>query len=213
MVLCVGEGNGRFPFNIIGVYIMNDNQTALLRDLTILEAMVKELPEYLKSDASRWAIQADMPPLTIGGILMRIQRLGKLQEQLPYLDKTRYNQATAAFEDALLEKVVRFEQRTHQELHARLGNWSTCLREPHIQPNRYIDKVDTRIVIEAMIIALSQKPYHLEQQVTNEINTLDKNLKKRWHPGEFILDAVWQPAYPQQSYWWLYGAPVAIAVA
>ncbi|KAA3663584.1 MAG: hypothetical protein DWQ04_10085 [Chloroflexi bacterium] len=192
---------------------MNEGQNALLHDLTILEAMLDELPEYLMSDATRWPIQADMPPLTIGGCLMRIHRLGKLQAQLPHLDKNRYDQAVLRFEDALIEKVVRFEKRTHQELHARLGEWSVCLRETYIQPKRYIDKVDIRVVIEEMMLALQKKPYHLEQQVVQQIDVLDKNLKNRWHPGEFVWDVVWQSAYPLQNYWWLYGSPVAIAVA
>ncbi len=192
---------------------MNDDQNVLLHDLTILEAMLDELPEYLISDATRWPIQADMPPLTIGGCLMRIRRLSKLQAQLPHLDKNRVVQAGARFEDALIEKVVRFEKRAHQELHTRLGEWSICLREPHIQPKRYIDKVDIRVVIAELMLALQKKPYHLEQQVTEQIDLLDKNLKSRWHPGEFVWNVVWQSAYPSQSYWWLYGSPVAIAIA
>ena len=192
---------------------MNDDQHVLLHDLTILEAMLDKLPEYLTSDATRWSIQADMPPLTIGGCLMRLQRLGKLQAQLPHLDKNRVDLAVTRFDEALIEKVVRFEKRAHQELHARLGEWSICLREPHIQTKRYIDKVDIRVVIAEMIRALQKKPYHLEQQVIQEIDILDKNLKRRWHPGEFLWPVVWQPAYPSQYYWWLYGSPVAIAIA
>ena len=192
---------------------MDNSQATLLRDLTIFEAMVADLPEYLMSDVIRWPMQVDMPQLTIGGCLMRIQRLGKLYAQLPHLDKARYDLTLAQFEDALHEKVVRFEMRTHQELHTRLGEWSACLREPHIQAKRYIDKVDIRVVIAAMTIALSQNPYHLEQQITNQIDILDKNLKNRWHPGTFVWDFVWQPAYPPQFYWWLYGSPIAVAVA
>lgn len=191
---------------------MNEAQITLLQDLSILEAMLNELPEYLMSDATRWPIQADIPPLTIGGCLMRIRRLGKLQRQLPHLDKSRYDLAVARYEDILLEKVVRFEMRAHQEVHVRLGEWSTCLGETHIQRDRYIDKVDTRVVIEETIRALQKRPYHLQEQVTKEVDVLDKNLKSRWHPGDFVWQAVWQPAYAQESYWWLYGAPAAITV-
>lgn len=192
---------------------MNDEQSTLLHDLSILEAMLDELPEYLMSDATRWPIQADMPPLTIGGCLMRMQRLGKLRSHLPYLDKNRYNKVVTRFEDALTEKIVRFETRTHQELHARLREWSICLREPHIQPERYIDKVDIRVVIESMILVLQTSPYQLEKQVTQQIEVLDKNLKHRWHPGAFVWHPVWQAAYSSQHYWWLYGSPVVIAIA
>jgi len=192
---------------------MNNAQDLLLHDLTVLEAMLDELPEYLLSDATRWQIQADMPPLTIGGCLMRIHRLGKLEAQLPHLDKSRYVQAVTRFDNTLVEKVVQFEQRVHHELHARLGEWSVCLREPHIQPKRYIDKVDIRVVIEEMMLVLQKRPYHLEKQISQEVEVLDKNLKSRWHPGEFIWDVTWQPAYPPANYWWLYGTPVAIAVA
>ena len=191
---------------------MNDAQALLLNDLTILENMLDELPEYLQSDATRWPLQYGSPPMTIGGCLMRIQRLGKLFEQIPVLDQQRYHQAVDAYHAALEENVVRFEKRVHQELRARLSEWSICLRELHHDGVRYANKVDTRVVIAEMMWAMEKRPYQLQPQTKKEIQALDNNLKNRWSPGEFVWDAVWQPAYAAETYWWLYGMPAAIAV-
>lgn len=188
---------------------MSDNHDLLERDIQILEAMVADLPDYLMSEATRWTMrQPELPPLTIGGCLMRLHRLGVLKNKLSPEQQSRLQTAVDQYDQSLIEKVVRFETRAHQELHARLGEWSQCLRTLQCTSEQYANKVDTRVVIEALIDALKERPYELEAQVLTETRSLDYNLRSRWHSGSFVWDDVWQPAYPQAHYWWLYGHPV-----
>lgn len=191
---------------------MNSERDVLRRDLTILEKMLEILPEYLQSEETHWEMrQPDMPKMTIGGCLMRLNRLDILQDRLEANDRTRVGRAHQTLAAALDDHVVLFEERTHQELHARLSEWVAYLRDlsRHMVSDgeHYADIVDVRVVISAMIDKMRTPPYQLQQQVIDEINSLDQNLRNRWRAGEFVWPNVWQPAYPLEQYWYLYGAP------
>ena len=191
---------------------MNKQYTVLLYDLLILEEMAANMDAYLVSDARQWNIpRSNMPKLTIGGYLMRQQRLLALEDRLRVEDPDRLRAAIKVFDDALVEKVVRFETRAHQELHTCIGAWVNCLRDlgsrSSTEVNYYAGIVDTRVVITSLIDQLQKEPYILESGVLEEIHDLDKNLRLRLTDHDFIWDMIWKPAYPQEKYWWLYGCP------
>jgi len=191
---------------------MNKEYIVLLHDLMILEEMAANMNAYLVSNAREWTIpRSNMPKLTIGGYLMRQQRLHALEEKLEAEDLARLGVATKRFDAALIEKVVRFESRAHQELHSRIGEWVAYLRDlgsrTTTEENYYAGIVDVRVVITCLIDQLQKRPYQLEMGVQEEIHGLDSNLRKRLTKHGFIWDLVWMPAYPEDKYWWLYGCP------
>lgn len=195
-----------------GSQVMNNENIVLLHDLLILEEMVANIGAYLVSDARDWTIpRSNMPKLTIGGCLMRQQRLLALEDKLQVEDQSRLRAAIKSFDDALVEKIVRFETRAHQELHRRIGEWVNHVRDLGSQAssdvNHYAGIVDTRVVITSLVDQLQKRPYELEKGVLAEIQGLDNNLRGRLLEHEFIWDMVWKPAYPQEKYWWLYGCP------
>ncbi len=199
-------------FGAQGSQVMNKDYIVLLHDLLILEEMAANMDAYLVSDARQWIIpRSNMPKLTIGGYLMRQQRLLAVEDSLRVEDPDRLRAAIKLFDDALVEKVVRFETRAHQELHSRIGEWVGHMRDlgrrTSTEVNYYAGIVDTRVVITSLIDQLQKQPYVLESGVLEEIHHLDKNLRVRLAEHEFIWDVVWQPAYPQEKYWWLYGCP------
>lgn len=193
---------------------MHSKQDLFEHDLHTLETMIAHLPDYLISDSTAWKIpKEDLPKLTIGGCLMRQHRLGALQNQLTSEQKERLQRAIATLQDIMKNNVVRFEQKSHQELHARLGEWMNCLRHlsRHVGEDGcfYPDKVDIRVVIAAIMAQMQQEPFHLEAQISTQVTSLDKNLKQRLKHGEFVWIQEWQKAYPAQEYWYLYGEPIA----
>lgn len=192
---------------------MNELDYPTLRhDLGILTEMANQMQDYLISDATDWTIpRVNMPKLTIGGYLMRQQRLCALREQLNPDDQQRLDTAVATFNDALSNRIVRFEQRSHFELRTRLSEWVGYLRDlthhTAAQRNHFIGIVDTRVVIQALMDKLQQRPYELDATIQAEVAGLDKNLKARWTVGEFVWDNVWIDAYPRTDYWYLWGCP------
>ncbi len=188
------------------------DQTLLDRDLVVMRGMVDHIERYLASDATRWDMgTAGMPPMTIGGILMRRERLGMLDDQLSDEQRRMRDEANQVFDGALVEKVVRFEQRAQDELHARLREWTHYLRDlpskSAAHPDIYAYVADTRVVIGVLVDKLQEPPYRLEPRIKRDIGALDKRLRDLWEPGHFVWDATWEPAYPADRHWYLYGGP------
>lgn len=186
----------------------------LSHDLALLEAMVARMSDYLISDATAWKLRGSyMPPLTVGGCLMRLNRLSLLQADLVSDQRLALARARRDFDEALSDKVVRFEQRAYQELNTRLREWTTYIRDlthsSKLMANRdrYVAKVDTRIVIGELVGKLGEYPYRLDGRVPRDVAALDRRLRQMWQPAEFVLEPVWRKVYPADPYWWLYGHP------
>lgn len=191
---------------------MNRDNAVLAHDLMIMEEMAVNMAAYLDSDVDEWTIpRANMPRLTIGGFLMRRQRLQALREKLSADDQARLDAALAQFMDVLDERVVRFEKRAHQELHTRIAEWIGILpdlnRRAKTEANYYTGVVDTRIVIKELLDILQSPPYKLEEGVNDEIRAVDRLLRSRLNEHAFVWDGIWESAYPRGEYWWLYGYP------
>jgi hypothetical protein len=184
----------------------------LRQDLRILEAMAAEMDEYLRNDNLFWPLgDSSLPRLTLGGYLMRQHRLLALRQQLDQADQNRLDAAEAQFEAALVEKVVAFEQRAHEDIRARLRQWNEYLKElrdPSLAAGDYYGSaVETRAMLAALLNKLETPPYQLDRRVLNELASFDRVLGNFWQTGDFIWPEEWEPAYPPQRYWWLYGRP------
>ncbi len=189
-----------------------DGIEKLKEDLLVLEQMAAEMDDYLRSDVLFWPMaQGNMPRLTLGGFLMRQHRLLALNNLLEPAERTRLQQALETYKDALVEKVVRFETRSHEELETRLRQWqqylNSSLREEGSSSAYYATSVETRAQIEALISQLQMAPYKLNPRLLEQKNMLDNYLRGRFRRGDFVWPEAWQPAYPRETYWWLYGMP------
>lgn len=105
---------------------------------------------------------------------------------------------------------MRFETKAHKELEARLRQLDEYLRDLQNKKGggiRYETAVEPRLMISVLIDKLQMPPYHLDERIVQRTDLFDRNLRRRWAPGEFIWSEEWQPAYPQLLYWWLYGRP------
>lgn len=191
---------------------MNGKSEFIESYLSVVEKMAAEMSSYLVSECTHWVMgDGNLPMLTIGGYLMRQDRLLILCKTLQPSQQKRLQQAVTQFDQALVEQVVRFEERTHQELHARLSEWVGYLRGlSAYKPKHdvtYPAAVETRVMIAALMDKLQQLPYQLDVAVQDEVAVLDRKLCGQWIPGEFVLPFIWQPVYPPEKYWWLYGCP------
>lgn len=184
----------------------------LREDLVVLEAMAAEMDEYLRSDVLFWPmVKGSLPRLTLGGYLLREHRLLALRDQLSPADQARLDAAVQRYNAALVEKIVRFESRAHEELHARLRQWGEYLKDVQHDSSSardyYGSAVETRAMIAALLAKLAMPPYKLEANSTRELDFYDRTLRNHWQPGDFVWHEAWRPAYPEADYWWLYGRP------
>ena len=191
---------------------MTESIDKLQRDLEILEAMASEMDEYLRSQTLFWPMmKGNLPRLTLGGYLTRQHRLLSLRDLLDSSEQARLDKAIRQFDRSLVEKVVRFEKRTHEELHARLRQWGEYLKELRDKSlgmgDFYSSHVQTRAMISSLIRKLQEHPYELDKRVLDQLGVYDNVLRNYWESGAFIWPDDWQPAYPMPEYWWLYGRP------
>lgn len=190
---------------------MLDEVGKLAQDVTILAEMAGEMADYLRSDVLFWPMmKGGLPKLTLGGYLMRQHRLLALPELLSAEEQQVVDTAVTQFNQALVEKIVRFEQKAHQELEARIRQWREYLKDFRWERGAaiagYTSAVETRVMIAALTDKLQMPPYQLDRRITEQVSLLDNNLRSRWHSGPFLWPEAWQPAYPRTEYWYLYGA-------
>jgi hypothetical protein len=174
--------------------------------------MVAEMETYLNSDVLFWHMSTSgMPALTLGGFLMRQHRLLTLQDLLTAVQLSELDAAVLEYNNALVEKIVRFEQKSHRELDARLRQWGEYLKDVDrgiaTSTSSYRTAVEARAMLTAIQDQLQLAPFALEQRAPQQTALLDNQLRRFWEPGEFIWPDEWQRAYPQMEYWWLYGKP------
>lgn len=191
---------------------MSTNTEKLKRDLSILKAMAEEMATYLDSDVLFWHMSAaGMPALTLGGYLMREHRLLALQDQLSSAETAELNTAVTVFNNALSERIVRFEEKAHRELEARLRQWNEYLKDVErgiaTSKSNYATVAEVRAMVEGLRDKLELAPFELDVRIPQQIALLDNQLRRLWQPGNFVWPEEWAEAYPQAEYWWLYGKP------
>lgn len=190
---------------------MSTGRKKLERDLVILTAMAEGMADYLKSDILFGKLSDNsMPMLTLGGYLMREHRLLSLTDLLSSAEQAQLETAVWQFNSALVEKIIRLETKGRKELDARLRQMEEYLRDLQNKKGagmNYETAVEPRVMIAALIHKLEMAPYQLDERVLQQVDLLDRHLRRRWSPGDFIWPEEWQPAYPQIDYWWLYGRP------
>lgn len=193
---------------------MHDGNERLAQDVAVLVAMAGQMGEYLDSEILFWPLgRGGMPMLTLGGYLLREHRLLALPDLLTSEQRTQVDAAVFQFNQALADRVVRFEAKAHLELEARLRQWEEYLKDidrgTFDRTSNYDTAVETRAMIHALLDRLSLPPYRAETRPTQHLALLDTRLQGRWQPGPFVWPEAWTPAYPRADYWWLYGSPRA----
>ena len=107
---------------------MSDDEK-LTQDVTILTAMAAEMDKYLDSDALFWPLSSPrMPRLTLG-YLMRQHRLLVLKDLLAADKQNEVDTAVFQFNQALINRIVRFEHKAQHEIEVRLRQWGAYLND------------------------------------------------------------------------------------
>jgi hypothetical protein len=187
-----------------------DTPINLDNDLKILERFAELTPHYLNSEALFYPTGPNIPEMTFGGILLRQHRLLLLTHLLSPSDRYRLDIIVANFQAALDNNIVRFEKKCYRELDARLRQWKEYLRDlQHDKSafNYYKTAVEPRVMIDVTLQQLNLPPYSPPEYTQERVLKLDVGLRMRWLAGDFIWDPAWEPAYPAEDFWYLYGSP------
>jgi hypothetical protein len=175
------------------------------KDYAFFQAGVGELADYLLSGELFWQLsvrEADLPRLTIGGLLLARARLrARLASQVIRADLTAL--------EGQLDKIrskwrLAWERKAGREVHARLDLWQNYLTDYRKAPENHADMYPQEVRWRVMLQLLSGEfPWSPGEQEI--LSSMDVVLKSHWLPGEFIWEADLSTAFPQRDYWFLFG--------
>lgn len=189
---------------------MSAAQEDLLKDLKIITTMAGFVEAYLVGDLL-FKPMPDLPgspPLTPGNFLLRQHRLIALQERFLNTDQRQsLAEAVAQFDEETRIRSQKFEAKANRELKNRTHQWRDYLKEMEedFVPAFYKNQVETRAIIQTLVNRFEDMPAAFDSDALELLAELDTQLRLRWRDGKFVWDEGWQPAYPQNKYWWLYG--------
>jgi hypothetical protein len=173
-------------------------------EVIIVEHMVRDLEEYLKSDVLYWHVAepnplgSHMPQLTIGALL----------EALVRAEAGGADRATLAAARAQLDRIraahaAQFVNKARHELHSRLAAWKANLDDESRKSKSFYAQ-DARVRAKIFLLE-NTLGADVAAEVQKQREQIDLELYEVFVPGEFVWDARLQPAFPKNPCWWLYG--------
>jgi hypothetical protein len=173
-------------------------------EVIIVEHMVRDLEEYLKSDVLYWHVAepnplgSHMPQLTIGALLEALVRA-----EAGGTDRAALEAARLQLDRIRAAHPARYVSKALHELHSRLTAWKVNLDDSDRKTKAYYAQ-DVRVRAKIFLLETAlgtDVPAEVQQQRVQ----IDRELYEVFVPGEFVWDARLQPAFPKDPCWWLYG--------
>lgn len=176
-------------------------------DLRALEAMAANLTPYLYENEVFGTLPGDLPRLTLGGLLMRLYRLGRLD--LDPAQRQRVSVARAAFERDRDQWLTHYENKLRHELRARLDALhrylAECASERHGCAAGYPTQAEKRTMIEHLRQALAERNQRADDSEAR-LAEIDRKLRRLIDAGDFVSDERLKSAYSPDEFWWLYAS-------
>jgi hypothetical protein len=176
-------------------------------ELKYLEAAQDEMEAYLLSDELFWPLAAiggkASPRLTLGGTLLALARAKALADTPAR--QARLLKAERQLEVTQLRWRTAWGKKAARELASRLRQWAEYLdeyrRHPETQAGYYTYEVRWRV----MAGLLQPGAEAIPAAELDLLSALDLRLRAWLQPGDFAWEAALQPAFPAETYWYLYG--------
>ncbi len=170
-----------------------------------LAAAVPDLKSFLLSNNVYWNLSLKasdgMPPypqFSLGWLLLYRRSLSAADL------KPEWKEVLDAIDDARTHWRSAWAKKSAREFGVRLNEWSRFINEARADPaanrSRYRYEVQRRTILTLLKNEADEIPGEQVSLLTGLDTVLRGNLK----PGPFIQDAVFQPAFPENEFWFLY---------
>ena len=177
------------------------------RDIRVLSVMASSLTPYLYENELYGYLEGDLPRLTLGGLLLRLHRLGYLEDTLSAEQQNLVQNARLNFEAERAQWAVHYENKIQHELRARLDAFEQFLNECSGDirgcAEGYPVQAEKRVMI-AHLADESEERDVLPEETSTRLKVLDQRLHRLLREGGFVFDDRLLVAYPPEQYWWLY---------
>jgi hypothetical protein len=171
-------------------------------DLATLRAFLADFEPYLKSDTVFWTVNANLPALTLGGLLLVRRTLGAQRGQLSPTQLAELDSLESQANLLFNRWPANIEKKALQEIKSRLSVWSAALEE---LGEGYAKTVTPRVHLSLLLPIVARLPEFASYQ--NRLNLLDTHLRVKLSPSEFIWEAALTETFPRNDFWFLYGRP------
>lgn len=200
---------------------MTERNYSIERDLMEARVMAEGLEDYLRQDELYGSVDGwystdpEMPSLTIGGLLLRLSRLQRLESQMSSAQKATLTEIEA-LHDSVRERLTgRYHEKAVNEAGSRLraleAFFADCEDDPEACADAYLPEAQRRTIVEEIVNAL--KKYNLPViDLAATLRQRDTALRRYTKPAPFVWSTDLQAVYPQEKYWWLYVRPRERAV-
>ncbi len=186
-------------------------------NLEFTKAMLEELESYLRSPQLFWPLSKSphtpgpaFPRLTPGALLLAIDELEARVPEMSDGELADFQELKANFEGLQAKHRMALERKSLQEAQQRLSLWRAHLADLQEQAqaiSEYPQQVRNRVMFERLmdlIVSEAEK-----EAARAKIGALDRQLRSRFAHEDFVWAAGLKPAYPAETYWYLYGHPRA----
>lgn len=178
------------------------------RDVEVLAAMASNLTPYLYEDEMFGYLAGDLPKLTLGGLLLRVYRLSRLEDSLDAEQQSLVQDARINLDAARSEWAVHYESKLVRELTYRIDAFNRFLRDcSEDSKNCVLDypvQAEKRTMSKHLADELTRHG-ELPPNLLTELASLDSHLQRIFQSGAFITDERLAAIYSREDFWWLYG--------
>ncbi len=153
------------------------------KDLQYLTAGVPQLQDYLLSEQLYYPLSLNLPQLTLGGVLLSLQRMG-----------TQASKFEAQVEAVRSKWRSAWDAKSSREVRARSELWMNYLSEYRGDPKAGVRLYPQNVRYRAMMSLLGKVE-----------DDSDVFLKGVFREGKFVWEAECAPNFLRETFWYLYG--------
>lgn len=168
--------------------------------------MAAQLDTYLYQDELYGALAPNRPRLTVGGLLLRLHRLGALRDRLTPSQAADFESALDDLAEARENWAIHYNQKIAREVKARQTSMTwyleNCDEKQGDITGAYPIEAEKRTILHHLFNEEHELAELRERQAE-----LDAWLRRHVVETDFIWPETVQPAYPPAPFWWLYRWP------
>lgn len=197
---------------------MAEQNYTITTDLKEAQSMVGRLEQYVRQDELYVQMGglgtlfggAQMPALTVGALLLRLNRLTALQADMTAEQRAQLEQIRASHESVRSEWRLHYDEKLKREAHSRLVAmrrfFEECAENPRTCASNYRPEALRRTIVEEVINEMARLGIE-DEELPGLVREIDSRLRRYVRPDAFLWDDRLQTVYGRDQFWWLYMQP------
>jgi hypothetical protein len=196
---------------------LSEQSYSLEQDLKEAQAMVDTLDTYVRGSELYGRVGGGgffsggrMPSLTVGALLMRLRRLNVFKNGMSPSQQHLLEEIESRHQAVAREWQMHYNEKMVREAHSRLDAMSRffdeCNDNPRACAGNYGPEALRRTIAQEIARATEGTVVDTDG-LDKKLRRVDSKLRQFAQPAEFLWDPALQPAYPRETYWWLWSKP------